>query len=52
MASSYLIANPKKTALIFLNHKTSEEAEPISINIGGSAITEDPSAKHNWGQIW
>ena len=53
MASSYLIANnPYKTALIFLNHKTSEEAEPISINIGGSTITEDPSAKHNWGRIW
>ena len=44
-----LDCQPQQTALIFLNHKTSKEAEPISINIGGSTITEDPSAKHNWG---
>ena len=34
MASNGLVANPKKTAFMILNHKSDLETTPISINIG------------------
>ena len=43
MASNGLVANPKKTTLIFLNCKSS--TNPISINIGNEKITQEKSAK-------
>ena len=42
MASNGLIANPNKTAMIFLNTKSEE---PITIKIGEVTITQDKHAK-------
>ena len=38
-----LVANPKKTALVFLNLK--QKGDPITITIGGETITQTASAK-------
>ena len=43
MASNGLVANPAKTALLFLNNKLKEE--PITINIGPAVITQESKAK-------
>ena len=43
MASNGLVANPKKTALVFINLKHQEN--PITIKIGGEEITQEKSAK-------
>ena len=37
------VANPKKTALVFLNVKN--QVEPIKITVGDEIITQEPSAK-------
>ena len=42
MASNGLIANPKKTAMIFPNAKNKE---PISIKIGNETVTQEEHAK-------
>ena len=44
MASNGLIANPAKTALLFLNNKT-EEKEVQTIKIGNTVVSQVPSAK-------
>ena len=38
MASNGLVANPKKTAFIVLNHKQDYNIDPLSINIGTEKI--------------
>ena len=43
MASNGLVANPKKTALVFIN--TKKQTVPIKIVIGGVEITQEQSAK-------
>ena len=43
MASNGLVANPKKTTLLFLNLKS--KMDPISINIGNEKIVQESSAK-------
>ena len=43
MASNGLVANPSKTALLFLNNKV--KGDPIAINIGNVNITQESSAK-------
>ena len=43
MASNGLVANPKKTALIFLNVKN--QTDLIEITIGGEIIKQEKSAK-------
>ena len=43
MASNGLVANPSKTALLFLNNKA--KGDPIEINIGKVKITQEKSAK-------
>ena len=43
MASNGLVANPSKTALLFLNNKSKEEQ--IKISIGPATITQEKSAK-------
>ena len=44
MASNGLVANPKKTTLLFLNQGKVEELD-IEINIGKEKISQVPSAK-------
>ena len=44
MASNGLVANPKKTTLLFLNLKKKKDG-PIIINIGKEQITQVQSAK-------
>ena len=43
MASNGLVANPSKTALLFLNNK--EKGEPVKITIGPATVTQEKSAK-------
>ena len=43
MASNGLVANPKKTSLIFIN--TKKQCDPIKIKIGGVEIIQEQSAK-------
>ena len=43
MASNGLVANPSKTALLFLNSK--EKCDPVEISIGTAKITQETSAK-------
>ena len=43
MASNGLVANPSKTAILFLNNKVIDD--PIKIKIGTTAITQEKSAK-------
>ena len=43
MASNGLVANPTKTAMLFLNNKVTEN--PIQIKIGDAKITQEKSAK-------
>ena len=43
MASNGLVANPKKTKLLFLNLKS--KMDPISIKIGNENIMQESSAK-------
>ena len=45
MASNGLIANPKKTAMLFLNNKKSKESSAISIMIGKEMVEQEHSAK-------
>ena len=45
MASNGLIANPKKTAMLFLNNKKSKESSAISIMIGKEMLEQEHSAK-------
>ena len=45
MASNGLIANPKKTAMLFLNNKKSKESSAISIMIGKEKLEQEHSAK-------
>ena len=42
MSSNGLIANPNKTAMLFLNHKTDTQ---ISLKIGDATITQVKQAK-------
>ena len=44
MAPNGLVANPRKTSLIFLNQKERKEDE-ISIMIGKEQVTQEKSAK-------
>ena len=43
MASNGLVANPSKTALLFLNNK--EKGDTIKIKIGSAIVTQEKSAK-------
>ena len=43
MASNGLVANPSKTALLFINNKV--KGDPIKIKIGNVEITQEKSAK-------
>ena len=45
MSSDGLVANPKKTAFMILNHKQDLEIYPISINIGSDKKVAENSAK-------
>ena len=45
MASNGLVANPKKTAFMILNHKQDLSTTPISITIGNEKIMAEKSAK-------
>ena len=45
MASNGLIANPKKTAMLFLNTRNSTSGVPIEINIGKELVIQDHNAK-------
>ena len=47
MASNGLIANPKKTSLVILNHRkgTLPNQEKITVKIGKDLVTQDESAK-------
>ena len=45
MASNGLIANPKKTALVFLNLKKEEAHIPIKLKIGNDYVMQEKSAK-------
>ena len=42
MASNGLVANPSKTKLMILNHKSET---PVEINVGGNKIVQEKSAK-------
>ena len=44
IASNGLVANPKKTALLFLNSKNNE-TNPIELLIGGEQIKQQANAK-------
>ena len=44
MASNSLVANPKKTALLFLNVKTGNPLD-LTINIGNVVVSQVKSAK-------
>ena len=41
MASNGLVANPKKTALLFLNQKQKQKSEPTQIKIGEVMVTQE-----------
>ena len=43
MASKELVANPQKTALIFINVK--KQTKPITIMLFGEILTQEKSAK-------
>ena len=45
MASNGLIANPKKTAMLFLNTRNTTNGIPIELNIGKEVVTQDHNAK-------
>ena len=45
MASNVLVANPKKTAFMVLNHTQNLESNPINIKIGNETVSAEESAK-------
>ena len=45
MASNGLVANPKKTAFMILNHKQDLKMNPIKIKIGTEIVMAETSAK-------
>ena len=42
MASNGLVANPSKTTLMILNHKSDS---PVEISVGGKTIVQEKSSK-------
>ena len=45
MASNGLVANAKKTAMLFLNYKNSTDGETIELNIGNELVKQQRCAK-------